>query len=204
MSQYEYMMEMFLTAIVLVFASCISYNHADELPKFPFSDTPGSSDTSESPWDPQNSGYMPFVTPDFIQEFSSSQAQQPPSKVEDPVFKPVGLGLNGWGRIPRVPKLSHRGSNHLRPSTVPSPPTQAPPTVQPPAIQPLSVWTSLLAVKPPFEPPSPTPIAERSPFKAPTSITKPPTLNPTKPPSPAFALLDEWAASPTVSSPTMM
>ncbi|KAK1374088.1 hypothetical protein POM88_030281 [Heracleum sosnowskyi] len=189
-------------AIVLVFTSCIAYNHAEELPNFPFSDTPRSSDTTESPRDPWNSGYMPLVTPDFIHEFSSSQAQKPPSKVEDPVFKPVGLGLNGWGRIPRVPKLdgwgriprvpklngwgriprvpklSHQGSHHLRlppirpqsvepkkvwSTHVPSPPIRAPLTVQ------------QLAVDPLFEAPSPTPTAEWSPFKAPTSVTEPPT-----------------------------
>lgn len=206
------------TSIVLVFTSCIAYNHADELPKFPFFDTPGSyyisrpslGDTTKSPWNSWNSEYMPSVPPDFIQEFSSSQAQQPPSEVEDPVFKPAGLrltgwgriprapNLNGWGRIPRVPKFSHRGSDQLRLQPI-----------MPQSVQQQKVWSAHVPSPPiraPLRKSTPTFIpttAERSPFEAQTSVTEPPTLNPAKPPSPALDLLDppEWASSPTVWPP---
>lgn len=175
------------TCIVLVFISGIAYNHADELPKFPFF-TPGSSDisrsslggtydTTKSSWNSWKSGYMPSVPSDFIQESSSSQAQQPPSEVEDPVLKPVGPKLNGWGRIPRAPKFSHRGSDQLRL-----------PPIRLQSVQQQKVGSAHVPLPP---------------IKAHSSVTVPPTLNPAKPPSPALDLVDspEWAASHTVWHP---
>ncbi|KAL8114975.1 hypothetical protein AgCh_021701 [Apium graveolens] len=175
------------TTIVLVFTSCVAYNHADELPKFPFFDTPGSSDISRS-----------SLGGTYDTTKSSIQAQQPPLEVEDPVPKPVGLSLNGWGRIPRdpklngwgriprapkldgwgriprVPKFSQRGSDQLRL-----------PPIRPQSVEQQKVRSAHV--------PSP-------PIKAHTSVTEPPTLSPAKPPSPALDLLNslEWAAAPTV------
>lgn len=214
------------TAIVLVFTSCTAYNHAEELPKFPFFDTPGSSDiphlslgveydSTKFPWDPWHSGYIPFIPVDSSQEFSLSQAQQPPLEVEDPVFRPAGLGLNGWGRVPRVSKFGHRGAPHFRlppkrPSVPPPkvwsprvqpPPNQAPPRKSPPppvrTPPPPPAWTPPsppVTVQPPtpaptIQPPSPTP-------------TPMPTIQPPSP-TPMGELSPFDAPTPVTESPSL-
>ncbi|KAK1374089.1 hypothetical protein POM88_030282 [Heracleum sosnowskyi] len=215
------------TVIVVVFTSDLAYNHAEELPKLPFFDTPGSSDisdlsldgtyaTTKSPWDPWYSG-LPFHS---IREFSSSQAQQPPSEAEDPVFKPAVLGLNGWGRVPRYPKFGHGGTSHFRfpprrprvppPkvwSRAPPPPvrTSPPPPAWSPPPPPVTVQPPSPTPTPTIQPPSPTPMEGPSPYEAPTPV-EPPSLNPAKPPSPASdspAITPDWENHPS-ESPTLM
>ncbi|WOG86683.1 hypothetical protein DCAR_0205900 [Daucus carota subsp. sativus] len=108
------------TAIVVLLTSNIPCNYSKKLPKV--SNTPGSSDlsgfspddtyvTAKFSRDPWNSGYMPFANPDFTQESASSKDQQSPLEFQESVQTPDGVGLNGWGRIPRVPKPKALGLN---------------------------------------------------------------------------------------------
>lgn len=101
------------TAIVVLLTSNIPCNYSKKLPKV--SNTPGSSDisgfsqddtyvTAKFSRDPWNSRYMPFANLDFSQGSASSKDQQSPLEFQESVQTPDGVGLNGWGRIPRVPK----------------------------------------------------------------------------------------------------